>query len=185
MIKRGIVLPAALACVVVLLVIAGPAQARAGRMDRTFVQKASQAGIAEVQAAQMAIDRAVDANVRIFAQRMIIDHGRLNRQLDRIASSESLPTPVYSDARDRAAMNQLSALNGADFDRAYMRQQVDAHRAAVALFKSEKNQGRDPRLRQFAVASLPLIESHQSMGYQVAASLVPTSSLMAHRMYRH
>jgi putative membrane protein len=185
MMKRWIILAGSVTGALALTAIAGPTVAAPSRMDQTFVQKASQAGIAEVDAAQLAVDRAVDGNVRGFAQEMIMDHSRLNRQLGRIATAEELPTPVYSDAKDRAAMIRLSALSGADFDRGYMQQQIAAHRAAVALFKSEEDRGRDPRLRQFAASALPIIESHQSMGYQVAASLVPTPSLMAHRMQRH
>lgn len=160
-----------------------PANASVSRGDRAFVRHAAQAGRGEIVAAQIAIQRGVDGNVRDFAQRMVRDHTMAARQLARIANSEGIALPANLDRTDRDQIAKLRSLSGADFDVAYSQFQVRDHRAAVALFESEANSGSNDRLRSFASLTLPTLRMHQRMSYQVVASLAPTSSLMAHRRH--
>ena len=50
-----------------------------------------------------------------------------------------------------------------DFDSHYVSAQVKAHQAAVALFKSEVDGGRDNDLKEFAAETLPTLEKHLAM----------------------
>jgi putative membrane protein len=186
MVKPGILAAAIAAFAAAGVGLALPANANASRGDRAFVKQAAQSGQAEVMAAQLAIQRGIDANVRDFAQHMIRDHSKANRDLKQIASSKGIPVPSQIDPMDRAQIDKLRSLSGTDFDRAYSGFQVRDHRQAVALFQRESRMGRDSDLRQFAAQTLPTLRMHQSMSYQVVASLQPTPSLMAHRRHtRH
>jgi len=157
------------------------AHASVSRGDRSFVKQAGQAGMGEVMAAQIALQRGVDGNVRSFAQQMLRDHSKAGQELKKIASSEGIAMPKSLDPTSRAQIDKLRSLSGADFDTAYSQFQVRDHKAAIALFQKEARNGRVTSLRQFAQSTLPTLKMHRSMIYQVVASMQPMSSRMAHR----
>ncbi|MGO8674046.1 MAG: DUF4142 domain-containing protein [Capsulimonadaceae bacterium] len=161
-----------------------PSQALTTMADRAFAMKAAQAGIAEVQEAQLALETAIDANVRDFAQRIVLSHTEINKRLATIQAQEGLAIPTEPNARDRAQIARLSTLSGDQFDRAYIEAQVRTHRQTEALFGRELYQGRDSALRQFASNTLPTIQNHGTMSNQVAAELTPRP-MWAHRVDRH
>jgi len=171
------------AAVLATCILSAPSSANVSQSDSSFVKRATMAGNGEIMAAQIAIQRGIDANVRSFAQRMITDHSQANRQLARIASRQGMFVPSGIDAADRAQIDRLRSLSGPAFDQAYSEYQVRTHRAAVALFSRESRNGRNTPLRQFASQTLPTLRMHQNMSYEVVASLQPTSSLMAHRRH--
>src|SRR5690349_22137161 len=54
-------------------------------IDQQFLQDAGQAGATELAASKLALTHASGRQVREFAQRMIIDHTKLARNLDVLA----------------------------------------------------------------------------------------------------
>jgi putative membrane protein len=86
----------------------------------------------EIDAANVAVQRATDSRVREFAQRMITDHSNANERLMQIASANNITmsTPsVATQLRSSAAetVETLQQLEGAAFDRTYMDSQVSMH----------------------------------------------------------
>jgi putative membrane protein len=153
-----------------------------GSVDRTFAKKAAQGGMAEVQAARIALQRGIDGGVRTFAQRMYDDHTRANRELQRVAMRQGIALPAHTDLSHQMALERLSSLSGSRFDKVYINDQVKDHVATVALFRREAEFGRNTALRQFAAKTLPTLQSHTRMSYQVAANLMPPrAGLYAHR----
>ena len=179
MFKPGILTLTAMAAVAFAAI---PASASVSRTDRAFVKQAAQAGMGEVTAAQIAIQRGVDGNVRDFAQHMVRDHMKAGQELKQIAMSKGIALPKSLDPTSRAQIDKLRSLSGADFDRAYSQFQVRDHKAAISLFQKESMNGRDMKLRQFASSTLPTLKMHRSMIYQVVASMQPTSMMAHHKM---
>lgn len=64
---------------------------------------------------KLALTRAGDPQVREFAERMIVDHTKLARNLDVIAKRHGITAPP---ATDSSLIGSLENLQGADFDRA-------------------------------------------------------------------
>src|SRR4051794_35823757 len=52
-----------------------------GSTDKTFVKKAAQGGLAEVELGRLATERAASPDVKKFGQRMVDDHSKANDQL--------------------------------------------------------------------------------------------------------
>jgi len=84
--------------------------------DRTFVKKAAQGRMAEVEMGKLASERASDPDVKKFGQRMVDDHTKANDQLKQVASSKNITLPESLNAKDEATMKKLSALSGAAFE---------------------------------------------------------------------
>jgi putative membrane protein len=137
----------------------------------TFVEKAGQAGLMEVELGKVAGSRSQDGDVRAFAQRMITDHSKANAELTSIARNAKVPAPTQLDSAHRAMVDGLSAKSGEDFDAEYARHMAMDHAKAVELFRSAaESEALDPALTAFAGRTLPTLESHKRMADELAAS---------------
>jgi putative membrane protein len=128
--------------------------------DETFMNKAAEGGMAEVELGKLAETRASSDAVKNFGKRMVNDHTKADDQLKSIAAQENVALPTGLSSRDQAALDRLSMLNGADFDRAYMRNMVRDHRTDIAEFQREADHGADPNMKQFASSTLPTLQEH-------------------------
>jgi putative membrane protein len=128
--------------------------------DRAFVEKASAAGMAEVQAGQLAQTKAKSDDVKGFAQHMVDDHTAAGEKLKAIAQADGVQPPSNLDDKDQKQLVALQKLNGAAFDRRYIEDQTAAHKEAVALFEKEAKSGSNAQLKQFAVDTLPTLKQH-------------------------
>ena len=139
--------------------------------DREFLAKAIQAGVAEVQISDLALEKSENERVRQFAERMVQDHTATNERLLSLAETTANAPSVEMDQEHQAMLQQLSQLSGEDFDRQYMQGQVQAHEAAVQLFSSEANQPTGP-VDALAGELLPALEQHLRMAEEISNSLV-------------
>ncbi|HKO90945.1 MAG TPA: DUF4142 domain-containing protein [Polyangiaceae bacterium] len=151
---RGMTLSGA---VLALSLAAGLALAAA---PQDFVKKAGVAGLYEVRAAELARDKAQSENVRAFANMMLDDHRKANEELRGLAKKRSWNMPSEMDSKHAKLVDRLSKLSGADFEREYAQQQLQAHEQAVALFKKEGDKGSDPDLKAWAAGKVPTLETH-------------------------
>ncbi len=146
--------------------------------SQTFVTTATQANLAEISAAQLAMQMSSSSRVQAFAKQMINDHSSLGNMLTRVAQSENLNSPSSPSNLESAQIAQLRKLNGRAFNAAYASQQVAAHRAAVALFTNEANAGTDVQLRQFAANALPTMRHHLTMAVALENAYPGGSQMM-------
>jgi putative membrane protein len=72
-----------------------------------------------------------------------------------------MPMRLTSDLQSK--YDQLSKLDGAEFDRAYMKQTVEDHDRDVGDFQKEAKEGKDSQLKSFANQTLPTIKQHDHM----------------------
>jgi len=131
--------------------------------DRTFVLKAAQGGLMEVEAGKAAQSKAQDAAVKQFAQRMVTDHSKANDELKALAKSKNVDVPSALDKSHQAHMDKLGKASGAAFDREYMKHMVDDHRKTVADFEKQSKSAKDPDLRKWAGDKLPTLREHLKM----------------------
>jgi putative membrane protein len=136
--------------------------------DKTFVMKAAQGGMAEVELGQLATQNAQSDEVKQFGQRMVDDHTKANDQLKQVAQQKGVALPTDLSAKDKAEKNHLSKLNGEQFDRAYMQHMVMDHKKDVAEFQKESTSGKDPDVKNFASQTLPTLQDHLKQAQQVS-----------------
>ena len=108
------------------LPLEGRAQAR--RTDaRLFINEMTIAGLAEVQLGQMASERAASPDVKAFGAMMVEDHSQANAELSKVASQMKIEPAMEVDKKHTELASRLSALSGAEFDRAYIDAMVEGH----------------------------------------------------------
>ena len=139
--------------------------------DTSFATKAAAGGLSEVQLGNLAKDHAASADVKQFGQTMVDDHTKANDELKDLASKKGITLPTKPNAKQQATYDRLAKLNGAAFDRAYMRDMVSDHRTDVAEFKHESEHGSDADMKAFAAKTLPTLEHHLQMAESTEAKV--------------
>lgn len=159
---------------------AKPTAAKASKkMDDTFVKKAAEGGLAEVEFGKLATDKASAPEVKSFGQRMVDDHTKANDQLKSVAGQENIPLPTDLNDKDRAEKDRLSKLSGAAFDRAYMSHMVVDHNKDVAAFQKEANMGQDSAIKNFAQQTLPTLQEHLKQAKETRMKVKGTTTASA------
>jgi putative membrane protein len=136
--------------------------------DQTFVKKAAQGGMAEVELGKLATQKASSEDVKKFGQRMVDDHTKANDQLKQIAGNKGVTLPTDLDSKDQALKDRLSKLDGEKFDQAYMKNMVRDHTKDVSEFRKESTSGKDSDLKSFASQTLPTLEDHLKEAKNIA-----------------
>jgi putative membrane protein len=137
-------------------------------VDKEFITKAAQGGMAEVELGQLALKQASSDDVKQFAQKMVDDHSKANDELKGLAASKSVTLPTDTGKENKAMMDKLAKLSGADFDREYMKHMVKDHNTDVALFEKQAKSGKDAETKAWAEKTLPTLREHQTMARNIA-----------------
>ena len=152
------------------------ATSKRASIDKAFVTKAAQGGMAEVELGKLAVDKGSSSEVKQFGQKMVEEHGKANDQLKSLAANKNMTLPTALTPKDKALEARLSKLAGPAFDRAYMRAMVTDHRQDVNEFKMESKSGADADIKSWASNTLPTLETHLKMA-QDANRAVGTSGV--------
>jgi putative membrane protein len=127
-----------------------------------FAKKAGAAGMAEVEAGKIGSQKATNPEVKAYAQKMVTDHTKANKELMAAAKAKNLEVPTEPDMMHKAAMKKFEGQKAdADFDHDFMQQMVRDHEAVVELFqKASTDTGVDAELRGWAKKQLPHLQEH-------------------------
>jgi putative membrane protein len=141
------------------------------KTDKTFVAKAAEAGLAEVELGQLAAERGQSDAVKNFGEHMVKDHSDANSKLKSIAEEKELSLPETLAKEHQNAVAQLKKLSGDKFDKAFMTQMVADHKKAVSLFRDQAKKGKDEDLTNLAKNTLPTLEEHLNKAQDIKKSL--------------
>lgn len=123
-----------------------------------FIDKAAKSDAFELAAGQLAKTNAATAAVKDFGQMMIDAHTKSTADIKKAAGALK-PDPVLtSDQKDKLA--DLAKLKGAEFDKAYIDGQIDAHEDALSLMKKYGADGTDASLKAAAQMIAPVVQTH-------------------------
>lgn len=128
----------------------------------TFLNNAAQANMFEIEMGNLAM-RSSNPMVKQFAQRMVTDHTNLQNQLKPIAAAQGVTLPTTVSPSDRATIERLSKLSGADFDREYINTMVKDHKDDISEFHHEATTGTVPAVKTFAENALPTLHEHLTL----------------------
>lgn len=151
--------------------------AQSGRLvaaDRNFLMRAAGSGLAELEAARMAADKAQDEAVKRYAAMLVEQHEAANKELSTLAESKGLSLPTSAPAGKRRELNRLGREKGEDFDAAFVQTVgVREHRQDVRLFREASRNAKDPEVKAWAAKMLPTLEQHLSQAQALPAAKRP------------
>ena len=137
-------------------------------VDRMFVGKAMQGGLAEVQLGQLTLQKSTNPQVKEFAQRMIDDHTKLNEQMKPVAQQLGVTVPDQISKGDRKTVAKLQTLSGSAYDQAYIKDMVKDHKQDLNEFQMEASSGQDQTAKDAANQGSKVIAQHLQMAQQMA-----------------
>ncbi|WP_050478929.1 DUF4142 domain-containing protein [Herbaspirillum rhizosphaerae] len=142
------------------------------RADKSFINSAAEAGNAEVKASKIALEKTTNPDVKDFATLMVDEHTTVGDNLKKLAASKNVEAPTEPSMAQRAKIAVLEKLDGATFDKQYVRMiGVAAHKDAVKLFRKNASDAKDPDVKDFAAKTLPNLEHHLEMANALKAKL--------------
>lgn len=127
-----------------------------------FVDKAAKSDAFEIAAAKLAVTNAASADIKSFAAMMVVDHTASTAKIKKAAAEASpalTPDPTLTDDQ-KDKLDKLGKLSGADFDKEYADQQVDAHETALSLMQTYADKGEVAPLKTAAGEVASKVETH-------------------------
>ncbi len=124
-----------------------------------FARDASLAGLFDVESAQLALDRAKNADVRKLAREIVEEQTLANSRLLAFA-------PKYAqtklDADYTARLDALKAAKAEEFDAAFLAAQKQSHEDSVKRLTAYAHAGGDKMLKSYASETLTFVTLHQT-----------------------
>lgn len=136
------------------------AQPAVPETDMQFAQAAVASGKAEVELAQLGVDKAASQEVKQFAQRLVDDHTKANDQLMQIVQSKGIELPAEPSAEAMAEKERIAGAPDGVFDREFITHFVSSHEKGVETYAKQAESGQDAELKQFAEQTLPTLHEH-------------------------
>lgn len=151
------------------LLMATPAFAQS-KTDQTFVKKAIEGNLAEVQMGKLAEQKGASDQVRNFGQMLQSDHATNNQKAMALAQSLNVTPPSGPNAEQKRSYDRLSKLSGAQFDREFAKAMVSDHKKDIREFQSEAK-SKNAQVADYAKSTVPDLQKH----LQAAESLTQTA----------
>ena len=131
--------------------------------DLAFMNDAAPGGMAEVELGKLAVSKTQNAEIKAFAQKMIVDHSKAGDELKQLATQKKVTLPPDVLPAHKQLMEKLSKLSGADFDKEYVKAMVEAHEKDVTAFENVSKTAADADVKAFATKTLPTLKMHLEM----------------------
>jgi putative membrane protein len=137
-----------------------------------FVRDTGNAGQFEVQSSRLALERSQHVGVRGYAGQAVKDADEMINRVKFINNANvgaAMPDGVNPD--QRALLVRLTGLSGSDFDREYMRSQIEVGELLKKTFTDYGANGESPTLRVYAAKAVTGYEAQILQARAIAGSL--------------
>jgi len=136
---------------------------------KTFITKAIQGNLAEVQMGQLAQEKSQNGDVKAFAQQLVTDHNDANSKATAIANDLGVTAPEEPSKKQKADYEKLSKLSGDAFDKQFAKHMVMDHKKDIGEYKADSKK-KDPTA-SYASDTLPTLQKHLEMAQSLTKSL--------------
>lgn len=142
------------------------------KKDMKFIMMAHSSNMLELETSRIALQNASSQAVKDFAQMMVDHHTMAGQEMKQMLSTKGVMIPDSAMlGRYRSKIEMLRGMQGADFDKAYMRMMVDAHEEDVDEYEDETTDARDADIRAFTVKMMPILRTHYSKARELRKQL--------------
>lgn len=135
-----------------------------------YVSNAAEGDMYEIQAAEIALEKSQNAQVRELAEMIRRDHTAAAERMRAAAQAAGQTLPTELDERRQGMLDNLRAASAEDFDEVYIDQQVAAHTEALTLHRGFADNTEHPELAAHARAVVDPIQAHLDMAERLDAA---------------
>ena len=125
-----------------------------------FLKKVTNAGMAEIQLAKLAQQKATIEAVKNFAAILERDHTAVNQQVKTLADQRSVALPAAISDDKQKMYTDMEKMTGKAFDKDYISMMIKAHGDGISLFEDTRSNASDIDVKNFADKTLPALKMH-------------------------
>jgi len=139
--------------------------------DAEFMVMAASRSMLNLEVSQIAQRKATLPDVKYLAQAIVAGRTAMQTELKALADRKSIVLPASLGNDEAKQVGELTALNGASFDRRYLDLLDDVHDQSVDAFDDMSEDAYDGDIRAFAAKYLPTLKSHREAAEKAADHL--------------
>ena len=140
-------------------------------MVSAYVPGAAIGDMYEIQAADIALERSQNAQVKELATMIKTDHTAASNAMQAMLpqAAPDMTPPTELDERRQGLIDNLRSASAENFDATWIDQQIAAHNEALTLHRGFSNE--DSPLAAHARSVVPKIEAHLRQAEQIKAAM--------------
>ena len=138
--------------------------------DRQFLTQCAQGSISDYANGAAGVQSGSQA-VRQYGIRVMEDHDRLNIEIMQLAGRRGLQLPLTMAEADTTKLNALTERKGMDFDREFLRGEVQTNAQDVADAQKELAATTDPEVRIVVTDYLNTEQAHLAEARRIQAGM--------------
>ena len=147
-----------------------------GMSDPNIFYILDRANLLDSAAGSVAVTKGTSSEVRDFGRLMMRDHHDLRQRGADLAKRVAMtPEPPPNDASKAQADKAMAVLNGAakgrDFDKAYIDNEVETHKAVLETLTAAMAAAQNAELQNMIQKAAPTIQSHFDMAQSIQRRL--------------
>jgi putative membrane protein len=128
--------------------------------DEQFIKHEAGAGMALEKIADYGVKKASKNDIKSFAERVLTDHIKANKELAKLAASKGVETSTVIDPKHAETYAMLESLSGIGFDKGFLATIVSVHTKCVNSFEEAAEDAKDSDLQAWAQKMLPTLKIH-------------------------
>ncbi|MEU9132064.1 DUF4142 domain-containing protein [Kitasatospora sp. NPDC048540] len=132
-------------------------------LDRDFVKRVRLAGLWEIPAGRMALDKGGTPEVKTAGQHLIDGHTDLDRADLETARTLNMDVPAEPNAQQKAWLKQLDDAQGPEFDRLFANIVRNAHGQVFAVVAQVRASTQNSTVRDLATMANSTVLDHMSV----------------------
>ncbi|MDP9170648.1 MAG: DUF4142 domain-containing protein [Acidobacteriota bacterium] len=137
--------------------------------DKQFATMLASRSLLEIQLGNIAAERGTTDAVKQVGREMSVEYTKWSTGITKAAAGLGLKLPTELDARHQATFDRISALNGPEFDAAYLKEMVTLQNKALTIAQYEAANAGVAGFRHWAGVMVPIIQSQLKDARQAMA----------------
>ena len=139
--------------------------------DSEWVVARASSGMKEVQAAELAQQKAQNPRVKEFAAMLVKDHTAANEELKTLGMNKTITLPSAPGEDHKDHLDKLSKNSGKEFDKEFIDVMVKDHKKNIEAFEKASNDASDAHIKAFATKTLPVLRTHLEAAQSIEKEL--------------
>ncbi|MFN3932035.1 MAG: DUF4142 domain-containing protein [Brevundimonas sp.] len=138
-----------------------------------YVPNAAEGDMYEIMAADIALERSQNAQIRELATMIKTDHTAASNAMKAVVpqAAPDVALPTELDERRQGMLDNLRSASAETFERTWIDQQIAAHNEALTLHRGFSDNTDAPQLAEHARSVVPKIEAHLRQAEQIKAAM--------------
>jgi putative membrane protein len=138
--------------------------------EKSFLSQAASGSMGEIAAGNLIIQKSTNPAVKAFAERMVKEHTKANKELEEIAKTKGLVFPNTLSEKQLKEIAAMKELSGRSIDVQYITMMINNHAQTVALY-GKATSFKDSALKAFASTNLPVVQMHRKEAIKLGEKL--------------